>query len=252
MGNKVSPSCWRSSSLESRLAIRARAALSAFWNIRVLSSLVCIPNEHFTLHPCDSDAGDHYPNPVKQKSGLIPCADADTMAWAGEVTQHVGGSFWLSLSQILQGGLKRAVTPSRTPVISSFFPLLVTLEPACPGGTWSRKGPPLCTRRPFRLRHKHFTQDVYKVHGHSERNGNLRVRAEKTGCRWKTMEQSCVQGHSHACGIGPEGLSLLAPDPMSLKQQGQPHSQEQSPQIIPLLPMPYTPPPPIKPTSIKV
>lgn len=149
--------------------------------------------------------------------------------------------------QSLQEGLL-----SSLPFPLCWWPWPGTLEPACPGGTCSRKGPSLCTRQPFRLRHKHFIQDVYKVHGHSERNGNLRVRAEKTGCRWKTMEQSCVREHSHACRTGPEGLSLLAPGPMPLKQQGQSPSQEQSPQIIPLLPMPYTPPPPIKPTSIKV
>lgn len=136
-----------------------------------------------------------------------------------------------------------------------WWPWPGTLEPACPGGTWSRKGPPLCTRRPFRLRHKHFTQDVYKVHGHSERNGNLRVRAEKTGCRWRTMEQSCVRGHSHAHGTRPAASKPAGPRPlapMPLKQQGQPHSQAQPPQIIPLLPMPYSPRPPIKPISIKV
>lgn len=205
---------------------RSQSSSECFLEYSSASWLVCIPNEHFAL-PCDSDAGDHYPNTEKQKSCLMPFADADTMAWAGEVTQHVGGGFWLSLgwlgSQILQGSFKRAVSPSRNPVISSFSPLLVALTwdpgaaclPACPGGAWSRKGPPLCTGRPFRLRHKHFTQDVYKVHRHSERNGNLQVRTEKTGCRWRTMEQSCVRGHSHAHGTKPVVSKPAGPRPLA-------------------------------------
>lgn len=59
----------------------------------------------------------------------MPFTDADTMA--EEVTQHIGGGFWLSLgwlgSQILQGGFKRAVSSSRTPVVSSFSHLPVAL-----------------------------------------------------------------------------------------------------------------------------
>lgn len=52
--------------------------------------------------------------------------------------------------------------------------------------------------------------------------------------------------------LDPKCSSLLDPGPRPLKQQGQPPSQAQSPQIISLLPMPYSPPPPIKPVSIKV
>lgn len=141
------------------------------------------------------------------------------------MTQHVGGGFWLSLgwpgSQILQVGFKRAVSPKQDSCHLFLFPSAGGLGlgpwslPACPGGAWSRKGPPLCTGRPFRLRHKHFTQDVYKVYRHSERNGNLQVRTEKTGCCWRTMEQSCVRGHSHAHGTKPTVSKPAGPRPLA-------------------------------------